>query len=203
VKFLPAFGSALGAAVLAGGLVLHPELVRKVQGPPQPAVSPVAVTASDPAARQTVVSGMDPLTGVNSSSLLVDRSLLGLPVIPNTPSIQLPDVAFRPPGPGRGASVSTLPQRQQVGRNVVWQAQPEVDGPVRRVTRRSTTGYIEVPNEAGELHLLCGPGSASYYVDSRSGSWRIFRTDGGEAYDVSYQFVQNDRSPISVQSRCR
>jgi hypothetical protein len=71
------------------------------------------------------------------------------------------------------------------------------------VTRGSTTGYIEVPNEAGELHLLCGPGSASYYVDSRSGSWRIFRTDGGEAYDVSYQFVQNDRSPISVQSRCR
>ncbi|MDQ1634345.1 MAG: hypothetical protein QOJ32_1154, partial [Frankiaceae bacterium] len=54
MKFLPAFGSALGAAVLAGGLVLHPELVRRVQGPPQPAVSPVAVTASDPAARQTV-----------------------------------------------------------------------------------------------------------------------------------------------------
>ncbi len=203
MRFLPAFGSALGVVVLAGGLALHPELVGR-GATPQPAVTPVATTtATNAAARQTVTTGMDPVTGVNSSSLLVDRSLLGLPVIPNTPSVPLPEVVVAPPGPGRGPSVSTRPQSQQVGSNVVWEAKPEVDGPVRRVTQRTTAGYITVPAEAGDLHVLCGPGSASYYVDTHLGGWRIVRTDGADFYDVSYQFVQYDRSPISAQTRCR
>jgi hypothetical protein len=202
VRFLPAIGSALGVVALAGGLALHPELVRG-GATPQPAVTPVATTATNAAARQTVTSGMDPVTGVNSSNLVVDRSLLGLPVIPNTPSVPLPEVVIAPPGPGHGPSVSTQAQSQQVGSNVAWEAKPEVDGPVRRVTQRSTTGYITVPAEAGELHVLCGPGSDSYYVDTHLGGWRIVRTDGRDLYDLSYQFVQYDRSPISAQTHCR
>jgi hypothetical protein len=203
VRFLPAFGSALGVVVLAGGLALHPELVRDPAPPPQPASSPVATTATDPAARSTVVAGMDPVTGVNSSTLVVDRALLGLPVIPNTPMVSLPEVVVQPPAPGKGPSITTQPQTRQVGSTAAWEAQPELPGPVRRVAQRTTAGYITVPSEAGELHLLCGPGSASYYVDSHLGGWRIIRTDGAENYDVSYQFVQYDRSPISAQSRCR
>lgn len=202
MRFLPALGSALGVVVLAGGLALHPELVGHA-APPQPAVTPVATAAADAAARQTVTSGMDPVTGANSPTLVVDRSLLGLPVLPNAPSVSLPEVVVRPPGSARGPSVTTEPRSEQVGSNVAWEARPEVDGPVRRLTQRSTAGYVTIPAEPGELHVLCGPGSASYYVDTHLGGWRVLRTDGGELYDLSYQFVQYDRSPVSAQSRCR
>jgi hypothetical protein len=148
---------------------------------------------------------MNPVTGQNSSAgLEVDRSLLGLPVVPNTAQLQLPELALVPPTVGRSGHIVTVPRNVQVGTTAVWQAQQKVDGPVRRVVKDVAPGaYIVIPPEAGQLHLLCGEGAGTYYVDSHLGEWRVYRTDGGPHYDVQYRFVQYDRSPLALQDRCR
>jgi hypothetical protein len=148
---------------------------------------------------------MNPVTGANSSAgLEVDRSVLGLPVAPDTAQVQLPELSLVPPTVGRSGAIVTTPRNVQVGTTAVWQAQPQVDGPVRHVVKDVAVGApIVIPAEAGQLHLLCGVGAGTYYVDSHLGQWRVHRTDGGPNYDVRYRFVQYDRSPLSLQDRCR
>jgi hypothetical protein len=203
VRILPVLGSTLAlAAVVGGGLALHPELLA---GSATPATTAAAVTttSTNPADRRTVVSGMNPVTGANAPGYTFDSSLLGSPWVPG-PSVELPELDFTAPAPGAGAKVSTSTRSQQFGHTAQWTAKPQVDGPVRRVVKTvAPDGYIVVPNEAGNLHLLCGPGSDSYYIDSHQGEWRVYRVDGGPSYDVSYRFVQYDRSPISLQKACQ
>jgi hypothetical protein len=152
---------------------------------------------------------MDPVTGkaVTGSnavpSYTFDSSLLGVPWVPG-PSVQLPELQLNPPGPGTEGSVTTRTRSTQFGHTTRWTAKPRVDGPVRHIVKTvADGGYIVVPTEAGDLHVLCGPGSASYYVDSHDGEWRVYRVDGGPHYDVSYRFVQYDRSPLSQQVPCQ
>jgi hypothetical protein len=202
VRILPALGSTLAlAAVVGGGLALHPELLA---GSAVPTTAAAVTTAStNPADRQTVVSGMNPVTGANASGYTFDSSLLGSPWVPG-PSVELPELDFTAPAPGTGARVTTSARSQQFGHTAQWTAKPQVDGPVHRVMKTvAAGGYIVVPNEAGNLHLLCGPGSDAYYIDSHQGEWRVYRVDGGTSYDVSYRFVQYDRSPISLQKTCQ
>lgn len=211
---LPALGSSLAlAAVVGGGLVLRPELLNRT--PAVPATTPAAVTSSignvtgSAAARATVTAGMNPVTGVNSSAssapgYTVDGAVLGVPWVPG-PTTQLPELTLEVPGPGVEGGVVARPRSEQFGHTTQWTAHPQVDGPVRRIVRTATQdGYVVVPNEAGTLHLLCGaPGASSYWIDSSAGEWRVHRTDGGPHYDVSYRFVQFDRSPLSLRTTCQ
>jgi hypothetical protein len=100
--------------------------------------------------------------------------------------------------------IGTRTRSQQFGHTSQWTAKPQVNGPVRRLLKTvADGGYVTVPAEAGDLHLLCGPGSDAYYVDTHDGEWRVYRVDGGPHYDVSYRFVQYDRSPLAVQTSCQ
>ena len=211
MRILPALGSTLAlAAVVGGGLALHPELLNRT--PTAPAATPVAATSTTgntSAARATVTSGMDPVTGKGAPgtnatpSYTFDSSLLGVPWVPG-PSVDLPELQLNPPGPDKEGSITTRTRSMQFGHTSQWTAQPQVNGPVRRITRTvADGGYIVVPAEAGDLHLLCGPGSDSYYVDSHNGDWRVYRVDGGGHYDVSYRFVQYDRSPLAAHTPCQ
>jgi hypothetical protein len=161
-------------------------------------------SATSGADRQTVVSGPDPVTGNGTPTYTLDRSLLGLPVVPNAPSVQLPELAMSPPGPGHSGSISTGTRSDQLGHTAQWSAQPPVNGPVRRLVKTvSDNGYVVVPPEAGDLHLLCDARDGSYYVDTHLGEWRVYRVDGGPHYDVRYRFVQYDRSPLGVTTACQ
>ena len=216
VRILPALGSTLAvAAVVGGGLTLHPELLA---GTAAPATTPAAVTSTagtastastaSSADRQTVIAGTNPVTGANTPGYTFDSSLLGAPWVPG-PSVQLPELQLTAPAPGVTAKITTSTRSQQFGHTSQWTAKPQVDGPVRRLVKTvAAGGYVVVPREAGDLHLLCGPGSDAYYVDSHRISsepaqWRVYRVDGGPSYDVSYRFVQYDRSPISLQKTCQ
>lgn len=202
----PLLGSTLALAVAVGGVLLHPELMDGAAPAPAPAVEKAAnATTGTAADRQTVVSGTDPVTGASTApTYKFDSSLLGQPFQPNAPTVQLPALDLKAPGPGRSGGISSRPRTQQLGRTTQWTAKPPVPGPVRRLTRTVTDGgYVVVPAEPGELHLLCGPGSDSYYVDSHEGEWRVYRVDGGPGYDVSYRFVQYDRSPLGVATACQ
>jgi hypothetical protein len=208
---LPALGSTLAlAAVVGGGLVLHPELLdHTAAAPATTAAAATTNTGGTAAARATVTSGMDPVTGAmtgagTTPSYTVDSSLLGVPWVPG-PSSPLPELTLRAPGPGVEGGVETRTRSEQFGHTTQWTAKPQVDGPVRRIVKTvAEGGYIVVPNEAGDLHLLCGGvRSDAYYVDSHAGEWRVFRVDGGTHYDVSYRFVQFDRSPMSLRTTCQ
>jgi len=211
---LPLLGSALGlAAVLGGGLVLRPDLLVGDTSPAAPAIEKAAnATTGSAADRATSIGGMNPVTGANPSAMgyVLDRSMLGLPVTPNAPSVQLPELELSPPAPGQAGSISTRVRSEQFGHTAIWQAQPQVEGPERRVVRiTAENGYIVIPNEPGELHLLCGdapdgrPSAGSYYVDAEDGEWRVYRVDGGPNYDVRYRFVQYDRSPLAARTACQ
>jgi hypothetical protein len=226
VRILPALGSTVAlAAVVGGGLALHPELLQR--GTDTPATRPAAVTSASSAsgpARATVTSGMNPVTGQNSASqngasqngasqngasqngvpsYTLDSSVLGVPWVPG-PSVQLPELVFTPPAPGAAGQVSTRARSEQFGHTSQWTAQPQVNGPVRRLVKTvAANGYVVIPAEAGDLHLLCGPGSDAYYIDSHSGEWRVYRVDGGPRYDVSYRFVRYDRSPLAAETACQ
>jgi hypothetical protein len=206
VRILPALGSTVAlAAVVGGGLVLHPELLQR--GTATPATRPAAATSaasSSGAARATVTAGMNPVTGQNSvPSYTLDSSILGVPSVPG-PSVQLPELVFTPPGPGATGQISTRARSEQFGHTSQWTAQPQVNGPVRRLVKTvAANGYVVIPAEAGDLHLLCGPGSDAYYIDSHSGEWRVYRVDGGPHYDVSYRFVRYDRSPMAAETACQ
>lgn len=206
VRPLPLLGSTLALAVAVGGALLHPELLEGGSSAPAPGVEKAAnATTGTAADRQTVIAGTDPVTGRSTvPTYTFDSSLLGQPVTPGAPSVQLPSLVLNEPGPGRTGSIGTRTRTQQLGRTSQWQAREPVLGPVRRLTQTvAEGGYAVVPAEAGELHLLCGPGSASYYVDSRGGEWRVYRTDGGPRYDVGYRFVQYDRSPLAASTACQ
>lgn len=203
---LPLLGSTLALAVAVGGALFHPDLLDGRSPAPVPAVEKAAnATPGTAADRQTVVSGTDPVTGRSTvPTYAFDSALLGQPVTPGAPAVRLPSLVLDEPGPGRTGRISTRTRTQQLGRTSQWQAKAPVLGPARRLTRTvADGGYVVVPAEAGELHLLCGPGSASYYVDSHDGEWRVYRTDGGPRYDVGYRFVQYDRSPLAVSTACQ
>jgi hypothetical protein len=213
VRILPLLGSTLGlAAVLGGGLVLGPDVLADQRAPAAPATEKAAnATTGSAADRATVIGGTNPVTGANSTATgyVVDRSLLGLPVVPNAPSVQLPELELTPPAPGRAGSITTGTRSSQFGHTATWQAKPQVDGPERRLVRTAPeNGYVVIPAEAGDLHLLCGEkvdgrtGTGSYYVDSHEGEWRVHRVDGGPNYDVRYRFVQYDRSPLAARTAC-
>jgi hypothetical protein len=210
VRILPLLGSTLGlAAVLGGGLVLRPDLLAEHAGAPDPATEKAAkATTGSAADRAKVVAGTNPVNG--ATGWIFDRSTLGLPVVPNAPSVQLPELQLSAPGPGRSGSITTRTRSQQFGHTATWQAQPQVDGPERRLVRTAPeNGYVVVPTEPGDLHLLCGEtaedrsGAGSYYVDSHEGEWRVYRVDGGPNYDVQYRFVQYDRSPLAARTACQ
>lgn len=215
MRILPALGSTLAfAAVVGGGLAVHPELLDRAGSSKatvaQPASRAAAATSSTSGARATVTAGMNPVTGQNTATgngsvpgYTFDSSLLGVPWVPG-PSVQLPELQLNPPGPGVEGRITTRTRSMQFGHTTQWTAKPQVNGPVRHVVKTvAENGYIVVPAEAGNLHLLCGPGSDSYYVDSSNGEWRVYRVDGGPHYDVSYRFVQYDRSPLSLQTPCQ
>jgi hypothetical protein len=214
VRILPLLGSTLGlAAVLGGGLVLRPDLLAEHASAPAPETEKAAnATTGSAADRATVIAGTNPVTGANSSvtGWVFDRSTLGLPVVPNAPSVQLPELQLSAPGPGKSGSITTRTRSQQFGHTATWQAQPQVDGPERRLVRTAPeNGYVVIPAEPGDLHLLCGEtsdgrtGTGSYYVDSHQGEWRVHRVDGGPNYDVRYRFVQYDRSPLAARTACQ
>jgi hypothetical protein len=210
VRRLPLLGSSLGlAAVLGGGILLHPELISPPTTP-GPAATKAANTSSSRSAadRQTVVSGPNPVRGTTGTgrtpSYTFDSSILGVPVVPKAPSVQLPELQLKPPGPGTGASVTTGTRSTQFGHTSTWTAQQPVNGPVRRVVKTvADNGYVVVPPEPGELHLLCSTSTDSYYVDTHLGEWRVYRVDGGPRYDVRYRFVQYDRSPLGSSTACQ
>lgn len=217
MKILTTLGSTLAlAAVAGGGMALHPELLDRMpdRAVAQPATTPAAATSGSSATRATVTSGMDPVTGKTVTGTNVtgtnavptytfDSSLLGVPWTPG-PTAELPELQLKPPSPGVEGSVTTRSRSVQFGHTTQWTAKPQVNGPVRRIVKTvADGGYVVVPPEAGTLHLLCGPGSASYYVDSHEGQWRVYRVDGGPHYDVSYRFVQYDRSPLAQQTPCQ
>ncbi len=214
MRILPLLGSTLGlAAVLGGGLVLHPELLPEGSGPVAPETQKAAnATPGSAADRATVVAGTNPVTGANSSATgwVFDRSTLGLPVVPNAPSVQLPELQLDPPGPGQAGSITTRTRSQQFGHTATWQAKPQVNGPERRLVRTAPeNGYVVLPSEPGDPHLLCAAstdgrtGTGSYYIDSHQGEWRVYRVDGGPNYDVRYRFVQYDRSPLASRTACQ
>jgi hypothetical protein len=189
--------------------VLRPDLVAEHAKPPAPATEKAArSTTGSSADRATVVAGTNPVTG--ATGWIFDRSTLGLPVVPNAPSVQLPELQLSPPGPGQVGSISTRTRSQQFGHTATWQAKPQVDGPARRLVKTAPeNGYVVIPTEPGDLHLLCGPssdgrmGAGAYYVDSHEGEWRVYRVDGGPNYDVRYRFVQYDRSPLAARTACQ
>lgn len=215
MRILPLLSSTLGlAAVLGGGLVLRPDLLtdRSTSAVPATEKAANATTTGSAADRATSIGGTNPVTGANSSATgyALDRSLLGVPVLPNAPSVQLPELVLTSPGPGQVGSIGTRTRSRQFGYTTTWQAKPQVEGPERRIVRSGPeNGYIVIPSEPGDLHLLCGstndgrPGAGSYYVDARDGEWRVYRVDGGPSYDVRYRFVQYDRSPLAYRKPCQ
>jgi hypothetical protein len=119
------------------------------------------------------------------------------------PSVRLPQLVLTPPAPGVSGSISTVSSNDQLGRTVDWTAQLPINGPVRRVVTTAQTGYLVVPAETGELHLMCDANTDAYYIDTSFGGWRVYRVDGGTHFDVSYRFVQYDRSPLSSGKTCQ
>lgn len=209
MRILPLLGSTVGlAAVLGGGFLLRPDLLLTAPpsaSTPNPVSTNVANTASNTSAadRQTVSEGMDdPITGVGSTAK-VDRSILGVPENPFAPSVPLPELVLHPPGPGISGSISKEVRNDQLGHTADWVAQLPIIGPVHRVVTTTQNGYVVVPTEAGELHLLCEANTEAYYVDTTAGEWRVYRVDGGSHFDVSYHFVQYDRSPLVNAESCK
>lgn len=208
MRILPLLGAALGvSAAVGGGVLYRPELVATLSGRPPVAVqaTTVANTSGSAADRATVVAGVNPVTGDDpTASRRVDRSLLGLPRLPVTPSVQLPELVLRPPGPGTAGRISTRSRNEQFGQTVDWTPQAPVNGPVSRMVRTAASdSYVVVPTQPGELHLLCNVSRGSYYVDGSSGQWRVSRVDGGPHYDFSYRFVRFDKSPLGNEAACQ
>jgi hypothetical protein len=209
MRILPLLGSTVGlAAVLGGGFLLRPDLL--LTAPPSasttnPVTTKVASTASSSSAadRQTVTEGMDdPITGVGTTAK-VDKSILGIPGSDFAPTVPLPELVLHPPGPGITGSITTDQRNNQLGHTADWVAQLPINGPVRRVATTTQNGYVVVAAEAGELHLLCDENTDAYYVDTTAGEWRVYRVDGGTHFDVSYHFVQYDRSPLVNGETCK
>jgi hypothetical protein len=217
---LPMLGAGLGlAAAVGGGVAFRPELMAAISDAPSVAASaaPAAssVTANSGGDRATVVAGTNPVTGQSAgsgatggggktSNQRIDRSILGLPTSPVSPSVQLPELVLNPPAAGKAGSIVTENRSEQFSHTAEWTAQPQVNGPSRHLAKRvAENSYVVVPAEAGRLHLLCNQSPISFYVDSSNGEWRVYRVDGGLNYDFSYRFVQYDRSPMATPTACQ